>query len=76
MDTEIRRFAVHIREGRCKSCRYCVASCPAQVLSLSGRVNAQGYEVVTPLPDQRCTGCLRCVTICPDFAVVVEPQGR
>lgn len=76
MDTETRRFAVHIREICCKSCRYCVVSCPAQVLSLSGRVNAHGYEVVAPLPDRRCTGCLRCVTICPDFAVVVEPQGR
>ena len=76
MATEIRRFPVQIRQGRCKSCLYCVASCTAQVLSLSGSVNAHGYEVVTPLPDRRCTGCLRCVTICPDFAVVVEPQGR
>ena len=75
MAAEKPHFAVHIREDRCKSCRYCVASCPAQVLSLSGRVNGQGYEVVAPLPDRRCTGCLRCVTICPDFAVVVEPQG-
>ena len=42
MAAEKPHFAVHIREDRCKSCRYCVASCPAQVLSLSGRVNGQG----------------------------------
>lgn len=76
MDAETSRFAVHVREDRCKSCRYCVAFCPARVLALSGRTNGQGYEVVAPLPDRHCTGCLRCVTICPDFAVVVEPQGR
>lgn len=74
MKTETFRFAPHIREDRCKSCRYCIASCPAQALALSGRVNGQGYEAVTPLPERRCTGCMRCVTICPDFAVVVEAQ--
>ena len=50
---------------RCKSCGYCIFSCPKEALKLSGCLNKEGYDYVT-VDDNKCIKCGICYTVCPD----------
>ncbi len=54
-----------ISAERCKSCKYCVSVCPTKSLSLSGKLNAAGYDYVK-VDDDTCTKCGTCYLVCPD----------
>lgn len=56
---------LHLNSDRCKSCGYCIFSCPCKALKLSGRLNKDGYEYVEHEED-KCTKCGICYTVCPD----------
>lgn len=60
-----------ISAERCKSCKYCISVCPTKSLSLSGKLNAAGYDYVT-VDHEKCTQCGTCYLVCPDnvFEVV------
>ena len=52
-------------ESRCKSCGYCVITCPKKAISFSGRYNEASYDVIQ-VDDALCVKCGACYTVCPD----------
>jgi NAD-dependent dihydropyrimidine dehydrogenase PreA subunit len=56
---------VEIYSEACKSCLYCVVTCPKKVLSTTSAVNSKGYQYVVPVNPDACIGCAMCATICP-----------
>lgn len=60
----------------CKSCRYCVATCPNKVLGTTEATNAKGYQYVQPLKAENCVGCGMCARICPDAAITVYREAE
>ena len=62
---------VEINAEACKSCLYCVKTCPKQVLDITDAVNSKGYQYVVPVHAEDCIGCAMCATICPDAAITV-----
>ena len=51
---------------RCKACYLCVANCPKEALSPSGKVNSKGNEYVQ-VDEEKCVCCGSCYQICPDY---------
>ena len=47
---------VEIIAERCKSCLYCVKYCPKGVLAVGEKLNAKGYEYITPVKPDECIG--------------------
>ncbi|HID11869.1 MAG TPA: 4Fe-4S dicluster domain-containing protein [Candidatus Latescibacteria bacterium] len=68
----MRRVDLHIDEGRCKGCGFCVEFCPVGVLELSDEVGDSGYPHARAADVDRCIGCFNCATICPDAAISIE----
>lgn len=62
---------VEVFTEACKSCLYCVNTCPKGVLGTTNAVNAKGYQYVVPVHADACIGCGLCATICPDAAISV-----
>lgn len=56
---------LHVNSEKCKSCGYCIFSCPKRVLKLSGNLNKEGYDYVIADHD-KCIQCGICYTVCPD----------
>lgn len=66
------RGAVTIDEDKCKGCSLCVASCPADVLSLQPKeVNNRGYHYAFMSSPEKCIGCASCAMVCPDACIEV-----
>jgi 2-oxoglutarate ferredoxin oxidoreductase subunit delta len=59
----------------CKACYLCISVCPNEIISVSDRLNQQGYypaEIKTEKNNKKgCIACARCATICPDIAIEV-----
>jgi len=62
---------VEINSEACKSCQYCVISCPKKVLAVGEAVNSFGYPYVIAANPEDCIGCAMCANICPDAAIEV-----
>jgi len=60
-----------IRSEWCKSCGYCVVTCPEEVLAFSDELNARGVHPVVAAHPEKCTGCRTCVIVCPDVVFEV-----
>ena len=57
--------------SRCKSCDFCVFSCPKHAIRKSGQFNGEGYEYVEVDPE-KCVVCGICYTVCPDGVFTIE----
>lgn len=62
---------VEISPESCKSCSYCVMSCPKKVLAIGDEVNSKGYPFVVAKNPDDCIGCAMCGNICPESAIEV-----
>ncbi len=62
---------VEIDAEACKSCLFCVKTCPKHVLNTTDAVNSKGYQYVVPVNAEDCIGCAMCAMICPDAAITV-----
>lgn len=60
-----------INAEACKSCLFCVKTCPKHVLDTTDAVNSKGYQYVVPVNAEDCIGCAMCAMICPDAAITV-----
>jgi 2-oxoglutarate ferredoxin oxidoreductase subunit delta len=68
-------FEIKIRGEWCKSCGYCVALCPEEVLELADELNARGVHPVVAARPEKCTGCRTCVVVCPDVVFEILKNG-
>jgi len=68
-------FELKIRGEWCKSCGYCIAACPKEVLEFGEALNSRGVHPVTAVHADRCTGCRACVVVCPDAVFEVYKNG-
>jgi len=55
----------------CKGCEICIAFCPKEVISQSGKLNASGYLPAVYDDNGQCTGCAICAIVCPEVAIEV-----
>lgn len=62
---------VEINPETCKSCLYCVRTCPKEVLGTTDAMNSKGYQYVCPINPDDCIGCAMCAIICPEAAITV-----
>ena len=57
---------IKVNTERCKGCYLCVANCPNKAISISGNVNAKGYEYIQ-VDEEKCVACGCCYQMCPDY---------
>ncbi|KJR42880.1 4Fe-4S ferredoxin [Candidatus Magnetoovum chiemensis] len=62
---------IEIFSERCKSCNFCVITCPQRIISLSNNFNSLGYFPAYVTDMEKCTGCVLCAEICPEIAIEV-----
>lgn len=62
---------VEINSEACKSCQYCVVSCPKKVLAIGEKLNSFGYQYAVAANPEDCIGCAMCAQVCPDAAIEV-----
>ena len=63
--------SIKIDELRCKGCGLCTIACPKKLITLSEKVNNQGFRPAETASQVKCTGCAMCAEICPDVAIEV-----
>lgn len=63
--------ALHVNVEKCKSCGFCVISCPKKALEISKNLNKAGYEYVV-CDDEKCIKCGICYTVCPDMVFEIS----
>ena len=59
----------------CKGCELCIEACPQKSLTLSPKINAQGYHYAVLIKDN-CTGCVNCALVCPDAVITVYREKK
>ena len=62
---------IEIDQELCKGCQICMAFCPKCVISLSDKLNANGYLPVVFDDNDGCTGCAICALVCAEVAIEV-----
>ena len=62
---------IEIDKELCKSCLYCINTCPLKILRISEHVNVKGYQYAEQIDPEKCTGCAMCATMCPEAAIEV-----
>ncbi len=68
-----------INHEGCKGCRYCVYSCPRELISINTeQINILGYNPAhfKNNPDKPCVGCSLCAEICPDVMIEVYREKK
>lgn len=62
---------IEIDESRCKGCGLCTVACAKKLITLSDKINQQGYTPACFSSEEKCTGCALCAEMCPDVAIKV-----
>lgn len=63
-----------IASERCKSCEYCVVSCPKKLFSIGCNVNSYGYRTAEINDPDECVLCFSCSTMCPEAAIEIYKE--
>ena len=75
MAKKTRKGRIIINRELCKGCYLCIEACPSEVISISNKLNQQGYYPVEFKENNKkgksCVACAMCATICPDVAIEV-----
>lgn len=69
---------ITIDEARCKSCGYCVESCPKKLIEIRDSINQLGYHPAYFPQDSEgpCTGCALCGQMCPEVLITVYKEEK
>ena len=59
----------------CKGCELCIEACPQDSITLSEKINSQGYHFAVLVQDN-CTGCTNCALVCPDAVITVYRETK
>ena len=62
---------IQINQALCKGCEICIAFCPKGLISVSDKLNDNGYLPATFNDGNECTGCAICALVCPEVAIEV-----
>lgn len=62
---------IDIDQELCKGCEVCVEFCPQNIIAISEKRNAAGYQAAAPGNEDECTGCALCSLVCPEVAIEV-----
>ncbi|MFC2060464.1 4Fe-4S dicluster domain-containing protein [Chloroflexota bacterium] len=62
---------IEIDHELCKGCQVCIAFCPKGMISVSSKLNANGYLTAVFDDNGECTGCIACALVCPEVAIEV-----
>ena len=62
---------IEINQEFCKGCEICISFCPKDIISLSDKLNDDGYLTVVFNDNGECTGCAICAVVCPEVAIEV-----
>ena len=65
---------IHVLNERCKGCKICIEVCQVEVLILSQKQNANGYNYPIVQNVEKCIDCGLCEMFCPDFAIWVTSE--
>jgi 2-oxoglutarate ferredoxin oxidoreductase subunit delta len=55
----------------CKTCTFCIDTCPLGVIVIENRFNKKGFFTASPEYLEKCTGCGMCAQMCPEIAIEV-----
>jgi 2-oxoglutarate ferredoxin oxidoreductase subunit delta len=66
-------LTLKIKEEYCKSCGFCIQSCPKKAIKKCGRFNKNGHEVIE-VDNNACTKCGSCYTVCPDYVFEIADE--
>ena len=62
---------IEIMTEACKSCSYCVITCPKKCIEIGSDVNSMGYLYANFANAEDCIGCAMCAQICPESAIEI-----
>jgi len=77
MATKSKRGFIKIDIELCKGCYLCKSVCPLNLISVSDKLNQNGYhpaqyiEEGMEIENHACKGCALCAIVCPDIAIEV-----
>jgi 2-oxoglutarate ferredoxin oxidoreductase subunit delta len=60
-----------INQEICKGCELCISFCPKKLITLSDKLNGNGYTPALFKDGGECTGCTSCALVCPEVAIEV-----
>jgi len=69
--------SIKINTELCKGCYLCKATCPENLIFVSGKLNSKGYypanysEEELGIEKHACKGCALCAIVCPGLAIEV-----
>ena len=69
-----KKYRICIAQEECKGCKRCIPACPEKLLTLSGKVNHQGYFPVCVEQPKQCIGCGSCYLQCPEPGAITIYQ--
>lgn len=75
MTDKQKKGKITIERERCKGCYLCISVCPNESISISDKLNSQGYYPAefnkSEDAGKKCVACAMCATICPDAVIEV-----
>ncbi len=65
---------VQVHADRCTGCTLCAADCPYKAISMVGREDASGHQLLAVVNPKLCVACGICVGSCPPLALTLADR--